>query len=202
MPEVRALHVHSGNLMGGVETALTTLAAEREAVPGLEQHFALAFHGELADGLAATGAPVWHLGAVRTSRPWTVRRGRRTLRSLIAEIEPGVVICHAPWAQAIFGPTARLAGRPVVFWQHGTWSSGSTAPSTGSTGWSAGRGAHRRTSLSATAGSRPAPCHTSIPASDQSCCTTRSHPRRAESDPVPTCAARSGPTPQPKSSSR
>lgn len=120
MPEVRALHVHSGNLMGGVETALTTLAAEREAVPGLEQHFALAFHGELADGLAATGAPVWHLGAVRTSRPWTVRRGRRTLRSLIAEIEPGVVICHAPWAQAIFGPTARLAGRPVVFWQHGT----------------------------------------------------------------------------------
>jgi glycosyltransferase involved in cell wall biosynthesis len=119
MPDLRALHVHSGNLVGGVETALISLAAHRAAAPGLEQHFALAFHGETVQRLAATGAAVWHLGAVRASRPWTVRRGRQALQALIAEIDPTIVLCHAPWSQAIFAPGARRGGRPVVYWQHG-----------------------------------------------------------------------------------
>ncbi len=119
MPELRVLHVHSGNMLGGVETLLQTLATHRDLAPELDQHFGLAFEGAFSTSLAASGAPTWQLGAVRTSRPWTVRRGRRALRSLIAELEPAVVVCHAPWAQAIFGPTARAAGVRLVFWQHG-----------------------------------------------------------------------------------
>ena len=119
MPEVRVLHVHSGNMLGGVETVLQTLATHRDLAPELDQHFALAFEGAFSACLAASGAPTWQLGAVRTSRPWTVRRGRRALRSLIAELEPAVVVCHAPWAQAIFGPAVRAAGVRLVFWQHG-----------------------------------------------------------------------------------
>ena len=119
MPELRVLHVHSGNMIGGVETLLQTLATHRDLAPGLDQQFALAFEGTFSTALAASGAPTWQLGAVRTSRPWTVRRGRRALRSLIAELEPAVVVCHAPWAQAIFGPVVHAAGVPLVFWQHG-----------------------------------------------------------------------------------
>jgi glycosyltransferase involved in cell wall biosynthesis len=122
MGELRALHVHSGNLMGGVETVLLTLARFRELAPGLEQHYALSFEGKLSSALAAEGVPVWILGQVRTSRPWTVRRGRRALRDLIEEIDAQVVLCHGPWPQAVFGPAARTAGRPLVFWQHGALS--------------------------------------------------------------------------------
>ena len=119
MPEARVLHVHSGNMLGGVETLLQTLATHRHLAPELDQHFALSFEGDVSAALAHEGVPVWQLGAVRTSRPWTVRRGRRALRSLIAELEPAVVVCHAPWTQAIFGPTVRAAGVRLVFWQHG-----------------------------------------------------------------------------------
>lgn len=119
MPDVRVLHVHSGNMLGGVETVLLTLAQFRHLAPGLEQHYALSFEGDLSAALAREGVPVWQLGAVRTSRPWTVRRGRRTLRDLTAEVDAHVVVCHGPWPQAVFGPAARAAGRPLVFWQHG-----------------------------------------------------------------------------------
>jgi glycosyltransferase involved in cell wall biosynthesis len=66
---LKVLHVHSGNLYGGVETMLATLARERGACAGLESRFALCFEGRLKDELLATGASVHVLGAARVSRP-------------------------------------------------------------------------------------------------------------------------------------
>ena len=115
---LRVLHVHSGNLYGGVETFLTTLARDAAVVPEMQSSFALCFTGQLRADLTANAHPPSMLGAVRLSRPWTVWRARRALTRLLAARTFDVVVCHQAWAHAIFGPVVRRAGLPLVFWMH------------------------------------------------------------------------------------
>jgi glycosyltransferase involved in cell wall biosynthesis len=113
---IRALHVYSGNLYGGVERMLATFAAT--PVDGLEHAFALCFEGRLAKELRAAGAQPHILGAVRMSRPWTVIQARRRLGRVLDKDRPDVVICHSSWAQALFGILAVNRDIPLVFWLH------------------------------------------------------------------------------------
>ena len=117
---MRILHVHSGNLYGGVENLLTTLAGCRGLCPALEPEFALCFEGRLSSELQASGAPVHLLGNVRVSRPLTVLRARNALRDLLRQKQFDAVICHSVWPQAIFGPVVRGSKLPLVFWLHDT----------------------------------------------------------------------------------
>jgi glycosyltransferase involved in cell wall biosynthesis len=115
---MRVLHIHSGNLYGGVETLLVTLARHRDLCPNLEPHFALCFEGRLSEELAAAETPVYLLGNVRVSRPVSLWRSRRILGDLLRQKRFDVVVCHSAWSQAIFGPVVRSARLPLVFWLH------------------------------------------------------------------------------------
>jgi glycosyltransferase involved in cell wall biosynthesis len=114
----RVLHINSGNLYGGVETILATLARLRDLCPGMETQFALCHEGRLSRELEAAGAPVYQLGAVRISRPWTVWNARRALRRLLASEEFDMVICHMPWSLAVCGPAVNAARQRLGFWAH------------------------------------------------------------------------------------
>lgn len=115
---MRVLHIHSGNLYGGVETLLLTLARERDLCPAMEPHFALCFEGRLSEELAAQRAPVHFLGNVRSSRPLSIWRSRSRVRELLRSIGFELVVCHSAWSQAIFGPVVRRLDSPLVFWLH------------------------------------------------------------------------------------
>ena len=67
---LKVLHISSGNLYGGVETLLATLARERDACQEMEPHFALCFEGRLSSELSAVSIPATILGPVRTRAPW------------------------------------------------------------------------------------------------------------------------------------
>src|SRR5207302_9133578 len=84
--------------------------------PEMEPEFGLCFRGRVWDELAATGAPVHDLGAVRTSRPWTVLGARRRLAGLVRGFDAAV--CHANWSHAVFAPAVRSAGVRLVTWAH------------------------------------------------------------------------------------
>ena len=115
--QMRVLHLHAGNLYGGVETLLVTMARLQHLCPGMEPHFALCYSGRLSKELTAAGVPVHMLGKVRLSRPWTVLHARRRLRELLRREHYDAVICHMPWPMVVFGSTAR-ASAPLVFWAH------------------------------------------------------------------------------------
>lgn len=115
---MRVLHVHSGNLYGGVETMLSTLARRRADCAGMEPHFALCFGGRLSEELSDSGAPVHHLPGVRVSRPATVWRARRALAALLSEGRFDVAVCHSSWTLAVFGKVVRAHALPLVFWSH------------------------------------------------------------------------------------
>jgi glycosyltransferase involved in cell wall biosynthesis len=115
---MRVLHVHSGNLFGGVETFLTTLARCRRHAPSMEMSAALCFDSEIAARLRAEGISTHILGDVRLRRPDTVWRARRALSAVLKQRGCDVVVCHQSWPHAIFGPVVKSAGLPLVVWAH------------------------------------------------------------------------------------
>lgn len=116
---MRVLHINAGNMYGGVETLLVTLARQAHLCPNMEPSFGICFAGRFSEELAAAGAATYPLGAVRTSRFWTVWQSRQQLRRLLQRVPFDVVICHMPWNLAVFGPEARRAEKPLAFWAHG-----------------------------------------------------------------------------------
>jgi glycosyltransferase involved in cell wall biosynthesis len=116
---LRVLHVHAGNLYGGVETMLITLIQNRQLFKRLEPRFALCFEGRFSDELTALGARPAMIGAVRARFPWTVWRARRALRALITREPCDLMVCHSAWSHTLFAPVGRRAGVPLVYWLHG-----------------------------------------------------------------------------------
>jgi glycosyltransferase involved in cell wall biosynthesis len=115
---MRVLHITSGNMYGGVETFLATLARESAAAPEMESEFAVCFEGRCSQELALLGHVPHLLGHVRLSRPHTLLRARRALAALLRRTRYDVVVCHQPWTYVVFGSVARRAERPVALWVH------------------------------------------------------------------------------------
>ncbi|MFL5340338.1 MAG: glycosyltransferase [Gemmataceae bacterium] len=115
---LRVLHLHSGNLYGGIETVLTTLARMRDVCPEMESAFGLCFEDRLSEELAAAGAEVHQLGEVRFSRPWTVWQARRRLSQLLSRERFDVALCHSTWSQALFQPALKRGSVSQVYWCH------------------------------------------------------------------------------------
>ena len=115
---MRVLHIHSGNLYGGVETFLVTLARESHLVSQMTSAFALCFEGQLRRELLSQHADVYELGAVRLRRPDSLLRARRKLAILLQQESFDVVVCHQPWVSVLFGETTRSAGFPLILWVH------------------------------------------------------------------------------------
>ena len=115
---MRVLYIHSGNLYGGVETLLATLARHHNLCPEMEPHYALCFEGRFSEELTAAGVPVHLLCKVRIRQPLTVLRARRILSDLLQRENFDLVVCHSTWSQSLFGPVVRAARLPLVFWLH------------------------------------------------------------------------------------
>jgi glycosyltransferase involved in cell wall biosynthesis len=115
---MKVLHIYAGNLFGGIETLLVTLAKTQHLCPQMEHSFALCFEGRLANELRSLNARVNMLGNVRISRLWTVWRARRRLQQLLEQEQFSLIVCHACWSQTIFGSLARANHLPLVFWCH------------------------------------------------------------------------------------
>jgi glycosyltransferase involved in cell wall biosynthesis len=115
---MKVLHVYAGNLFGGIETLLVTLAKTQHLCPQLQHYFALCFEGRLANELRSLSATVNMLGNVRISRPTTVWKARGRLQQVLQQGPFNAIICHACWTQAIFGSVVRNNHLPLIFWCH------------------------------------------------------------------------------------
>lgn len=116
---MNVLHLCAGNLYGGVETYLVTLAWCRDLCPEMRPSFALCFPGRLQDELVATSVPVHDLGAVRVSRPWTILKARGRLKRLLKAERFDAVVAHSSWPHAILAPVVRKAGIRLAHALHG-----------------------------------------------------------------------------------
>jgi glycosyltransferase involved in cell wall biosynthesis len=114
---MRLLHVHSGNLFGGVETMLLTVARFQHTTP-LEHSFALFYDGRVARELRAIDVPVYLLGPARLRNLPSIWRARRRLRDLLVTGSFDAAVCHLAWSQALFGKTIVSTGCDQLFWMH------------------------------------------------------------------------------------
>lgn len=116
---MKVLHVHSGNLYGGVETLLRTLAQCRHLSPAMTPSFALCFDSRIAAELRHSGVPVHQLTEVRLRNPASVIRARTRLRELLQREHFDVSVVHSFWTHTVFGRVLRQVGIPVAFYLHG-----------------------------------------------------------------------------------
>ena len=114
---LRVLHLATGNLYGGVEVYLCTLAG-RGSAAGMTAEFTVCWEGRLAADLRTAGARVHSLGAVRLSRPWRVWAARWRLARLLRSEPFDVALVHSAWTHALFGPVIRWATLPLVMGVH------------------------------------------------------------------------------------
>ncbi len=114
----RVLHLGTGNLFGGVESLLLTLAHHRDVEPAVDVHFSTCFPGRLRDELNATGSTVHSLPSVRMSRPWQILKARRSLAELVRRHRFDVLISHSAWVNLVFGPVLLQQGVQRVDWFH------------------------------------------------------------------------------------
>lgn len=115
---MNVLHVHSGNMFGGVERMLETLAPATAGVQPIRSSFALCFEGPVSEVLRAAGGGVYPLGPVRVRRIDEVVRARRRLKRVLDSQAWDAALVHSAWSQAIFGPTILESGAPLVRWVH------------------------------------------------------------------------------------
>ncbi len=115
---MRVLHVYAGNLYGGIERLLATLAEYRHAESRLTQDFALCFRGRIWDELESLGVSPFDLGAVRLRNPFSVFFARRRLAKLLRNQAYDIVITHACWPHVVFAPIVRRAKVGLVNWVH------------------------------------------------------------------------------------
>ncbi len=116
---MRVLHISSAEVFGGIETILVSLARHRALCPEMEHHFAVCFEGKLSEALSGFDVPLYPLGAVRLSQPFSVLRARRALVPVIKRSRCDVVVCHGPRAMVFFAPVVRASQTPLAMWVHG-----------------------------------------------------------------------------------
>ena len=110
------LHVAAGNLYGGIERLLVTLASATH--PAMRQEVVIAFGGRFERELQEAGVTVHRLPSPRASRPLMVWRARRAFVDVQSKAAPEVAIFHSAWPHAMFAATARGGGARIGFWQH------------------------------------------------------------------------------------
>ena len=120
-------------MFGGVERILETLAGAPTSGP-IASSFALCFEGRSRGLVAARGASVTLLGAVRASRPWQVRTAGRRLSQLLETDAFDLAVVHSAWSHMLLGPAIRRTGYPLVRWLHAAESGRSLAGARGRPG--------------------------------------------------------------------
>jgi glycosyltransferase involved in cell wall biosynthesis len=115
---VRVLHVYSGNMFGGVEWFLRTLAEHGGHAPWMTSEFALCFAGKIANDLRSLGARVHMLGEARFRMPRQVDAARVALSRVLETGRYDVVVCHSAWPHAMFAPVVRTHGARLVQFMH------------------------------------------------------------------------------------
>jgi glycosyltransferase involved in cell wall biosynthesis/SAM-dependent methyltransferase len=116
--QIRVLHVNSGNLFGGVEWFLRTLATYGKHAPWMVTEYALCYDARIASELRQLGAKVHIVGSVQMRSPRSVAAARAKLLQIIRQGGYDVVVCHSAWPHAVFAPAIRKSGARFVQFMH------------------------------------------------------------------------------------
>ncbi|HLH07808.1 MAG TPA: glycosyltransferase family 4 protein [Terriglobales bacterium] len=112
------MHLHSGNLFGGIERAIITCVRNLQFAPHLRFEFAVCFSGTFRGELSALKQPIHVLPEVRVRNPLSLIRARRQLARILRMRTYDAVVCHSTWTHSIFAPVIQGLGMPELFWAH------------------------------------------------------------------------------------
>jgi glycosyltransferase involved in cell wall biosynthesis len=111
----RVLHVGTGNLFGGVENIMLSIA--RLSVSGAGRHaFAYCYEGRFAEELRLSGAKIIRYPDYRYRNPFSLIHARSRFSNLLDVDSYEAVVFYAPWTYGALSGVANARGLKTVFW--------------------------------------------------------------------------------------
>jgi glycosyltransferase involved in cell wall biosynthesis len=114
---MNVLHIGTGNLFGGIERVLVTLAQNASLCVLMKPYFVTCFEGRLTRELEACGALLYHLHEMRGRSAGTILANRRRLRRLQEKLRIDVTVYHSLWSYVLLGIGSR-PNEQSVLWFH------------------------------------------------------------------------------------
>ncbi len=116
---LRVLHVYTGNLFGGVETALIAIAKCRSLCPEMEPSFAICFRGKLSHELLKMGVQVYILEDIAGGISKDTLYFKERLAAIVSEGKYDVVLFHQFVTFGILGMVIKDKQIRKFVWSHG-----------------------------------------------------------------------------------
>jgi glycosyltransferase involved in cell wall biosynthesis len=115
----KVLHLAAGNLFGGIERMLISLALNAHYCPGLIQSFGVCFPGRLAQELRSKNFSVCEFGKASFRNPLSLFFARKQFRKFLDANHFDWIVCHGSWIHALFGKIILKSGSQLVHMVHG-----------------------------------------------------------------------------------
>jgi glycosyltransferase involved in cell wall biosynthesis len=122
--KIKVIHFGAGNLFGGIEVMLVTMAKFQCQIPGLDQNFAFFFEGKAANRIRSHGCPVKIFPETKIKSITGVLKVQRLIREYLLGECPEIVIVHGQWVHFIVAKVAKSLGIRFVHWSHDPPSNG------------------------------------------------------------------------------
>jgi glycosyltransferase involved in cell wall biosynthesis len=121
---MKILHIGAGNLYGGIEKVMLTLARRRAETSRVQQHFAVCFEGRFEQELRNSGSAVHNLKPMSGSKPLSVLANKRRLSKILRDTRYDVVVYHSLWSYDLLAVPSRRSGVVTALWMHDAFSGG------------------------------------------------------------------------------
>jgi glycosyltransferase involved in cell wall biosynthesis len=116
--KIKVIHFGAGNLFGGIEVMLVTLAKYQYQIPGLNQKFAFFFEGKAAFRIQSHGCPVKIFPETKLRKITAVLKVQKLIKEYLLDERPEIVIVHGQWVHFIVAKVAKSLGIRLAHWSH------------------------------------------------------------------------------------
>lgn len=116
--KIKVIHFGAGNLFGGVEVMLITMAKYQQQCPRLDQSFAFFFDGKVANRIQKHGCRVKLFPETKIKNIFNVLRTQKAIRDHLISERPDLVVVHGQWVHFIVAGVAKNLGIKLAHWSH------------------------------------------------------------------------------------
>ncbi len=112
------MHFGAGNLFGGIEVMLVTMAKFQGECAELDQEFAFFFEGKVSTQIRSLGFQVRIFPETKIKNLVQVFKTQRLIRKYLEEKKPDALVVHGQWVHFLVAGVAKKLGVKLIHWSH------------------------------------------------------------------------------------
>ncbi len=116
--KAKVIHFGAGNLFGGIEVMLVTMAKFQGECAELDQEFAFFFEGKVSSQIRSLGFQVKIFPETKIKNLVQVFKTQRLIRKYLEDKKPDALVVHGQWVHFLVAGVAKKLNVKLVHWSH------------------------------------------------------------------------------------